>query len=395
MYSELIRHWKIDRQIVYLNHGAFGNCPKSVLSYQRKMQDRMEQNAMKFLVWDLEPLLDQARTALADFVGANGSDLIFVPNATAGVNTVLRSIVWKPGDELLTTNHAYNACANALRYVAEQCGAKVIIAPIPFPFETESQLIDPILESVTPRTRLVLLDHITSPTAVIFPIQKIVQALDKLGIDTLVDGAHAPGMVPLNLKNIGAAYYTGNCHKWLCAPKGSAFLHVRQDRQQPIRPLVISHGANSIRGDRSRFLIEFAWTGTGDFSSWLAVPKAIDYMNHLVSGGWPAIMEQNHLLALKVRRLLSEMWGITPPCPETFLGSMATLLLPPEKNKLNLESPLFIHPWQDALRQKHGFEVPIAPWPSKTHWSLRVSAQLYNTLEQFEALGRIVAPWLK
>jgi isopenicillin-N epimerase len=388
--SSHARHWPLDPKVTYLNHGAFGSCPKSVLRFQRQIQRQLERNAMQFLVYDLEPAIDRAREALAAFLGAKSDDLVFVPNATAGANTVLRSLSWKPGDELLTTDHTYNACRNALNYVAERCGARVVIAKIPFPFRTESQLSDPILEAVTSRTRLVLLDHITSPTAIIFPVQKIVKALAARNVDTLIDGAHAPGMIPLNLEKLGAAYYTGNCHKWLCAPKGTAFLHVRRDRQKDIRPLTLSHGANSPRTDRSRFLIEFAWTGTGDPSAFLSVPEALRFMGSLLPGGWPAVMAQNHDLALQSRRLLCEAWNIEPPCPEKFLGSMAAIPLPDAADNQPPKSPLYVSALQELLREKHGIEVPIAPWPAAPKRLLRVSAQLYNSPTQYRHLAEVV-----
>ncbi|HZI30862.1 MAG TPA: aminotransferase class V-fold PLP-dependent enzyme, partial [Candidatus Binatia bacterium] len=249
--------WGLDREITFLNHGAFGACPRAVLQFQQEMRIRMERQPLQFLVRDLEPLLDQARKRLASFVGGNAENLVFVSNATAGVNTVLRSLSFKRGDELLVTDHEYNASRNALDFVAKPTGARVVTAKVPFPLKSEEEIIAAILERVTPRTRLALLDHATSQTGLIFPVERLVRELTARGIETLIDGAHAPGMVPLDMKKLGATYYTGNCHKWLCAPKSAAFLYVQRDRQKSIRPLVISHGANSPRKDRSRFQIEF------------------------------------------------------------------------------------------------------------------------------------------
>lgn len=388
--STFARHWSLDPNVDYLNHGAFGSCPKPVLDFQNDIRQRLERNAMQFLVYDLEPALDEARQALASFVGAKCEDLVFVSNATAGVNTVLRSLTWKKGDELLTTNHAYNACRNALEYIADRFGARVVTARIPFPFTTESQLVDPILQAVTPKTRLLLLDHITSPTAIVFPAQKIVKALAALGVDTLIDGAHVPGMQQLNLQKLGAAYYTGNCHKWLCAPKGAAFLHVRADKQKDIRPLIISHGANSPRKDRSRFLIEFGWTGTADPSAFLSIPEALRFMGSLLPGGWPEVMAQNHEMALKARRILCATLNVPPPCPEKFLGSMAAVPLPDSPSTEPPKSPLYVSALQEKLRNQFKIETPIAPWPAAPRQILRVSAQLYNSPGQYERLAGIV-----
>ena len=265
----LARHWTLDPGIAFLNHGSFGACPAPVQAVQQQLRDRIERQPVQFFVRDLEGLLDEARASLAAFLGADASDIALVPSATAGVNAVLRSLKLKSGDELLTTNHEYNACRNVLEFVAERAGATVVVAEIPFPLESSQQAAAVILDAVTPRTRLALLDHITSQSALILPIEVLTSALADLDIPVLVDGAHAPGMVPVNLNKLGAAYYTGNCHKWLCAPKGSGFLHVNHDYQASVRPAIISHGANTKRLDRSRYLVEFDWTGTADPSALL------------------------------------------------------------------------------------------------------------------------------
>ncbi len=385
------REWLLDPQVVFLNHGAFGACPRRVLEFQNEVRARMERQPLQFLVRELEPELDTARSALAQFVGAEPENLVFVSNATAGVNTVLRSLVFKPGDELIVTNQGYNACRNALDFVSARSGARVVIANLPFPLRGAEELIAPILACVTPHTRLALLDHVSSPTGVVMPIKRLVSALSARGVDALVDGAHAPGMLPLNLESLGAAYYTGNCHKWLCAPKGAAFLYVRPGRQKLIHPLIISHGANSSRTDRSRFQIEFGWTGTCDMSACLSVPEAMRFMGSLLPGGWPEIMARNRALALAARKVLCMALQIEEPCPPEFIGSLAAVPISDASPDALPTLPVNEYPLQADWRIRHGIEVPIMPWPAAPKCLLRVSAQMYNSLPQYEFLARMLA----
>ena len=287
MPSELARHWDLDPAVRFLNHGSYGATPRVVLDAQRAWRDRMEREPVAFLARDLEPAMDAAREELAAFVGADAAGMAFVRNASTAIATVLGSLHLAPGDELLTTDHAYNAVKNQMERVAAQAGARVVIASVPFPGATPEAAAAAILAAASSRTRLAVLDHVTSATALRLPIRELVAELDARGIDTLVDGAHAPGMLPLDVDTIGAAFYAANCHKWLCAPKGSGFLHVRFDHRDRIGPLVVSHGATSPRTDRSRFHLEFDWTGTDDPTAYLTVPDAIRFGAGLLPGGWP------------------------------------------------------------------------------------------------------------
>ena len=318
--------WPLERGVIFLNHGSFGACPAEVLRQQAALRDEMEAAPVRFLSRELDDRLASARQALPAFVGADPDDLAFVANATGGVNAVLRSLRFSPGDELLTTDHAYNACRNALDFAAGRAGARV-----------------------------------------------------------LVDGAHAPGMVPLDLGALGAAYYSGNCHKWLCAPKGSAFLWVRRDRQPDIRPLTISHGASAARPGRSRFRLEFDWTGTDDPTAWLAVPGAIEYLGSLLPGGWPELMARNRALALEARRLLCAATGTAPPCPEEMVGALASIILPDgPTTEIGWRRP---DPLQRRLYDGWDIEVPVMSWPAAPRRLVRISAQLYNAPADFERLA--------
>jgi isopenicillin-N epimerase len=384
--SEHARHWALDPSIAYLNHGAFGACPTHVLAAQARLRERIERGPARFFVRDLERLLDDARAVLAEFVGADAADLAFVPNATVAVNTVLRALRLAPGDEILTTDHAYGACRNAALAVAERTGARVVVAPVPLPIEGPGAIADAVLAAATPRSRIAMIDHVSSATAIVFPISEIVARLAARGIDTLVDGAHAPGMIALDIDAIGAAYTAGHGHKWLCAPKGAAFLHVRRDRQDLVDPLVISHGARSKRTDRSRFHLQFDWVGTSDPTPFLCVAESIRFLGTLLPGGWPALMERNRSLARAARAALCAALGIAPPCPDAMLGSMATLPLP-DAPSLRPVMAIDTDLLQDALLERFAIEVPVLSWPAPPRRVVRVSAQLYNTLEQYERLG--------
>lgn len=387
--------WPLDPDVVFLNHGSFGSCPRPVLEFQQQIRARLERQPVQFFVRDLEGLLDSARAVLAEFVGADADDLVFVPNATAGVNTVLRSLRFERGDELMVTDHEYNACRNALDFASAQWGARVTVVAVPFPLASADDIVAAVMERVTPRTRLALLDHVTSQTGLVMPIQRLAEKLAERGVETLVDGAHAPGMMPLRLREIGAAYYTGNCHKWLCAPKGAGFLVVRRDRQALIRPLAISHGANSTRTERSRFQIEFGWTGTCDPSAWLSVPESLRWVGSLLPGGWPEVMQRNRALALAGRKVLCDALSIALPCPEELIGSLASIPIADAADDGTPASPLYADPLQDKLRLRHRIEVPIIPWPVPPKRLLRISAQLYNSLPQYRLLAEALKSEMK
>jgi isopenicillin-N epimerase len=402
MPSELAPRWPLDPSVTFLNHGSFGSCPRSVLDAQRRWRDRLEAQPVQFLARDLPALLADARAALGAFIGADPDDLAFVTNATGAVNAVVRSLRFEPGDELLTDDHEYNAVINILRYVADRDRARVVVARIPFPGVGEDDVVDAVLGSVTERTRLAVLSHVTSPTALVLPIRRLVADLADRGVETLVDGAHAPGMLPLDLEAIGAAWYTGNLHKWVCAPKGAGFLHARRDRQAGVRPTTISHGANQVLGEHgasSRFRAEFDWQGTLDPTAWLAVPDALAEVGGLLDGGWPAVMARNHDLALTTRGVMTRALGLdaAAPAPASMIGSMVALPLPadgPLAASGAGSSPLDTDPLQQRLVDKYRIEVPIYPWPVPAAESpdparrlIRVSSALHNGPDDVERLA--------
>jgi isopenicillin-N epimerase len=394
--SPLRDRWGLDPQVDYLNHGAFGACPREVLAAQAELRRELERQPVAFMVRKLPPLLDAARERLARFVGADPEGLVPVPNATTGVNTVLRAVApgLARGDELLVTDHAYNACRNALEFVAEATGARVVAAPLPFPCVSPEEARDAVLAAAGPRTRLALVDHVTSQTGLVLPIAEIVRGLAARGIETLVDGAHAPGMVPLEVEAMGAAFYTGNCHKWICAPKGAGFLWVRADRREEVRPLVVSHGFNTRRQGRSRLHDEFDWTGTGDPTAFLSVPSALDALARMVQGGWPEVMRRNRELALAGRAVLCAALGIAAPAPEEMIGSLASLPLRPSGEREGARPAGVEDPLHEELVDRFAIEVPVFPWPAPPRRLLRLSAQLYNDLAQYERLAAALAELL-
>ena len=383
--SPYAAHWTLDPAVTFLNHGSFGACPRSVLAEQTRLRAQLERQPVAFFLRSYQPLLRTAREALGAFLAADADDLAFVSNATTGVNAVLRSLALNPGDEVICIDHAYNACANALRFVAKRAGARVVTATLPWPVESPADCVQAIAEVVTPRTVLALIDHITSPTGIVLPIAEIVQALKAKGVETLVGGAHAPGMLPLQLNELGAAYYVGNAHKWLCAPNGVGFLHVRRDLQDTVRPTVISHGANMSVSGMSAFRLEFDWAGTADPTPALCLPESFRFFDAVLPGGMAEVMARNRALALRARRTLENALSVRPLCPEACIGSLAAVRLPPASTPA--APPLGMDPLQEALYQRYRIEVPIIRWPGASERLVRISAQLYNDPSQYEALA--------
>lgn len=399
MTSPLARHWGLDPAVTFLNHGSFGACPRPVLEAQRAWQDRMEAEPVRFLARELDDHLADARMALGRFVGADPDDLAFLANATAAVNAVIRSLQFSPGDEILTTDHEYNAVLNVMRHVAARDGARVVVVPLPFPARSADDIVERVLAGAGGRTRLAVISHVTSPTAIVRPIARLVGELAERGIETLVDGAHGPGMLPLDLAGLGAAYYAGNLHKWVCAPKGAAFLHVRRDRQPGVRPGTISHGANAPVGPGARFRAEFDWQGTLDPTPWLSVPTALEFVGGLLDGGWPAVMARTHDLALEARDVLRGVLGTGDEgSPESMIGSMAAVSMPADgplggAALAEQSSPLDADPVQTLIYDRYGIEVPIGGWPVPAVESagpvrrlIRVSMALYNDRDDVERL---------
>jgi isopenicillin-N epimerase len=377
--------WALAPGTHHLNHGSFGAVLYEVLDVQTEWRRRFEADPTRFVFRELQPAMDRVRDAVADFVAADPVGLVPVRNATTGVASVLRSFepLLRPGDQLLTTAHDYNAVRQILRFTAERTGAEVTVAQIPFPIEDPIQVTKAVLAAVTKRTRLAVTDHVTSPTALVFPIEEIVSALEP-EVPVLVDGAHGPGQVPLAIDDLGASWYTGNLHKWVCAPKGAAFLHTRSDRIEMTVPAVISHGYNAeVEGPEDRYRALFDWLGTDDFSAWAVVPDALRVLAALEPGGWDGVMKRNHDLVLEGRRVLSQAVGIPVAAPDEMVGSMASVILPDASGP---DPGGELSPLMDELFNA-GFSSLVMNWPKWPRQLLRISAHLYNTADDYSALA--------
>jgi isopenicillin-N epimerase len=382
--NDLSKFWGIDKEIVFLNHGSFGATPIPVLEKQREIQKLMEKEPVKFFMRDYESFYDNSIAALAALVGAGKNDLAFVPNATTAVNTALKAMPLSKGDEILVTNQEYNACRNALDEISKEKGVTVKEISLPFPVKSSEEIVEAIVNFVSTKTRALLLDHIVSQTALLLDVKTIVKEMKERNVETIVDGAHSVGMIPLNIEEIGCAFYTSNCHKWLCAPKGSAFLYAREDLQKMTRPLAISHGANSLRTDRSRFFLEFSWIGTDDPSPYFSIPFTIEFLNSLLPGGIATLMQKNRSLCLEARNLILNKLQIEKPCPDDMVGAMAAF--PIKDADKEPAPPMFIDELQNELFYRFNIEIPVMHWPIFPKRLLRISCQAYNSIEDYRKL---------
>jgi isopenicillin-N epimerase len=366
--------WDLDPGFLTVNHGSYGATPRRVIASQRAWQDQMERQPSRFMSTVYSAAIREAADALGSFLNVNGRDVVFVDNATSGCNAVLRSFPLAAADEVLILSHAYGAVHNAVRFVTEQAGARIVRAAVTFPDPTEDSLVAAVVEAMTERTRLAVIDHITSGSAIVLPVRRIVAACHAAGVAVLIDGAHAPGQVDLDLTAIGADWYVGNCHKWLCAPKGCAFLHAAADRQAGLHPGTISHGYGQ------GFLAEFDWTGTTDPSRFLAVTEAIAFHHRL---GGAALRDRNRSLAARGAELIAQRLNTQVGTRGPVAGAMATVRLPVED-----ASPAHAM----AIRQRlmaAGTDAPVHALDGAL-W-LRLSAFAYNEVDDYVRLAEIVA----
>jgi isopenicillin-N epimerase len=359
--------------ITFLNHGSFGACPRPVFAAYQAWQLELERQPVEFLGRRFADLMREARAALGKYVGADPDELVFVPNATTGLNMIIRALPLQPGDEVLTTDHEYGALDRTWRFVCARRRARYIQQPIPLPLESPEQMIEALWAGVTPRTRVLFISQITSATAVIFPVAEIVRRARAAGLITVIDGAHAPGQIPLDLTALGADFGAFNCHKWMMAPKGSAFVYARREMQPLLAPLVVSWGWESEHPTASRFIDEQEYQGTRDIAAYLTVPAAIQFMDDY---GWDAVRGRCHELVREARERIAGVTGLAPVTPDSpaWFSQMAALPLPPCDPEA-LKARLY---------EEFKVEIPITRWDGRA-W-VRVSIQGYNTPADLDAL---------
>lgn len=369
--------------LVFLNHGSFGACPREVFETFQRWQLELERNPVQFLGRRSGALLAEARSQLGAFLGARGEDLVFVPNATTGVNIVARSLALMPGDEVLGTDHEYGACEATWRQVCAAADAHYRSVPIPLPLDP-ADFTRRMIAACTPRTKVLFLSHLTSTTALCFPVEELCAAARARGITTVIDGAHAPGQVPLHLDSLGADFYTGNCHKWMCAPKGSAFLHVRPERQPQVQATVVSWGYVAEHMDstgghtgfdaytgRSTLERRLQWQGTRDLAAFLTVPAAIDFQ---ARHGWPSLRARCHDMACNALHRVLARNGLRSIAPDSAFGQMVPIPVRTDD--------------ADSLRRRlfdeHRIEIPVTQHGGQTF--VRLSVQAYNTQAEVDTL---------
>ena len=372
----------LDHSVTFLNHGSFGATPKPVFKEYQRWQRELEKQPVEFLGRRITGLLMEARAALGDYFDTHAANLVFTQNVTISLNIVARSLVLGPGDEVLTTDHEYGAMDRTWRFLSKERGFRYINRHIELPILSKEKFIQDLWGGVTPRTRVIFLSHITSPTAIIFPVKEVVQRAREAGILTVIDGAHVPGQLALQLDSLGADFYGGNLHKWLCAPKGAGFLYARPEVQHLLKPLVVSWGYESEFPSGSDFIDHYEWWGTRDMAAFLSVPKAIEFQreNH-----WDEVRESCHQLVTYAQNRICELNGLAPLHPQTdnWFCQMASAPLPVQTDVVWLKKQLY---------EEYRIEVPVHEW--NRNKLIRVSVQGYNTRRDVEKLIRALSELL-
>ncbi|MBL4697799.1 MAG: aminotransferase class V-fold PLP-dependent enzyme [Phycisphaerales bacterium] len=381
----------VQKGLIQLNNGSYGCCPEVVGTAQRELQRRLEADPVRFFKSDLEFYSDDTRAALGKFVNVRAEDLVLVSNGTFAVATVLNNLELSPGDEILVTDHEYAATMNELGKICRATGAKVVIAKVQFPAVTPEMAIDSVVGAMTERTKLVMVSHIASASALVLPVKEIVAEANERGILSFIDGAHTPGQIALDIGDIDPTWYAASCHKWLATPKGTGFIYSSPTHQDGFKPMVLSCREHEKRDDRKAYLCDFDYVGTNDYTGNLVVPVAIEHMGSQLPGGWDELRQRNHDLVVHGSKLICDAIGIEQVVPESMIGTMVGIPLPGvcEPGSLMGEGL-----W-DRLYLNHGIQVPIWDLPGVHARVMRVSGQLFNTIGDFEVLAGAMKTELK
>ena len=373
MLPTLKSEFLLDPDVHFFNHGSFGACPRPVFEEYQRWQRELEREPVEFLGRRIKERMAQARAELAAFLGVGHDDVVYFPNPTTAINMVARSLRLEPGDEILATDHEYGAMERTWRLNSRFGGYHYIRRPMPLPMTTSAEFVETFWQGVTPHTKVIFISHITSPTALVFPVREICQRAREAGILTILDGAHAPGQIPLNLAEVGADVYTGAAHKWLMAPKGSAFLYVRPEVQSWLLPLVVSWGFEADVPSGSQFVDYHEWQGTRDMAAFLATPAAVRFQ---AEHHWDEVRRACHALVSQARRRVDELTGLPPICPDSteWFSQMAAIRLP------NVDCAAL----GARLYQEYRIEVPVHRWNDQP--MLRLSVQAYNTQADIDTL---------
>ncbi|KAF4201967.1 hypothetical protein CNMCM8927_000881 [Aspergillus lentulus] len=385
--SALFAEWPLRPDVVHLDHGSAGGCPRRVMADQQDIAGKIEQGPHEWFAKEYAFRIKAAKVALADFLNADVTGLALLPGTTHGLNVACLSHSFQHGDELLTTDHAYSSTTKILEHVAQKYGARVVVARVPFPVESPDQLLDSIMSYVSAKTKFAVIDHIPSRTGLVFPIRRIVAELNTRGIDTLVDGAHAPGHVQVDLRSIDASYYVASCHKWMCTPRGVGFIYVRKDKLPTVSPVIIARSCyyrDNNPSLRTRLEHDFDWMGTYDPSAYLSLPSTIAFLESICPNGHAGLVRRNHNLALQARRIISRELGIPAACPDDMVGSMVAVPLP---DSVGPEYPQGTLPLQKRLFEEARIEVQVYNFPQYPKRLLRFSIQAHNSFEQIEYLA--------
>jgi isopenicillin-N epimerase len=371
----------LDPEVIFLNHGSFGACPRPVFEVYQGWQCELERQPVEFLGRRAGDLMANAREQLAAYLGASADELVYFPNPTTAINMAARSLNLQPGDEILATDHEYGAMDRTWHFICGQTGASYVQKPCPLPMTTPTAFSEAFWEGVNERTRVIFISHITSPTALIFPVEEICRRARQAGILSIVDGAHAPGQIPVNLTALGADIYTGACHKWLMAPKGAAFLYARREVQPWLAPLVVSWGYESSHPSPSQFIDYHEWQGTRDLAAFLSVPAAIEFQ---AAHHWEKVRKDCHRLAGQTRQRINRLTGLEPVCPDDAEHSEASTSWFGQMFLARLPEEVDLEQLKDLLYTKYQIEAPLIDWNQQKF--IRVSIQGYNDQDDVDKL---------